>query len=248
MDLEKIGNFIHELRIKKNFTQEQLAEKIHVTNKAISKWENGNGLPDISLLESLANELEVSVLELLRGEYIQNNSQTDKGDINILLNTLIHTIREKKFRKKIMFFVISITIILSIFLFYMYRRFDGIQGTFFANDYYEIFDIFYPIPLQTTIETIISWIYDPSTIDVIGFFKNIFINIIMAILISSCLLTFMKNKKKYIIVTVSISFILELSKWLLRMGIYDADDIILRTFIGLLIFNFHKKFLIKGCD
>lgn len=61
MDTKKIGRFITELRKEQQMTQSQLAEQIHVTDKAISKWERGAGLPDISMLEPLADELPQKV-------------------------------------------------------------------------------------------------------------------------------------------------------------------------------------------
>ena len=68
MEKEKIGKYIRKKRIEKGMTQQQLAEKIQVTEKAVSRWETGRGVPDISLLEPLAEELHVSVTELLNGE------------------------------------------------------------------------------------------------------------------------------------------------------------------------------------
>ena len=65
---KKIGKYIRKKRIEKGMTQQQLAEKIQVTEKAVSRWETGRGVPDISLLEPLAEELHVSVTELLNGE------------------------------------------------------------------------------------------------------------------------------------------------------------------------------------
>ena len=61
MDTKKIGRFITELRKEQQMPQSQLAEQIHVTDKAISKWERGAGLPDISMLEPLADELPKKV-------------------------------------------------------------------------------------------------------------------------------------------------------------------------------------------
>ena len=61
------GAMIKRLREKRHLTQAELAEKICVTDKAVSKWETGRGLPDISLLEVLAKALGVSVIELLSG-------------------------------------------------------------------------------------------------------------------------------------------------------------------------------------
>lgn len=64
----KTGNLINELRTKLNLTQKALAEKINVTDKAVSKWERGEGLPDISIMQCLAEVLQVSVDELMNGE------------------------------------------------------------------------------------------------------------------------------------------------------------------------------------
>ena len=70
MDIIKIGTFIKEQRIKLNMTQKELADKIGCTDKAISRWETGKGLPDMSFLIPLSKELKVSVNELLAGEII----------------------------------------------------------------------------------------------------------------------------------------------------------------------------------
>ena len=67
---------IQTLREKRGYTQKQLAEKLYVSDKTISKWETGKGLPDISLLEPLAKALSVSVAELLSGEYITNGNRS----------------------------------------------------------------------------------------------------------------------------------------------------------------------------
>ena len=69
------GSVIRKLRESKKMTQEDLAEKIFVTSKAVSKWETGQGFPDISLVEPLAKALDISVIELLSGECIQNKNR-----------------------------------------------------------------------------------------------------------------------------------------------------------------------------
>lgn len=66
------GGAIKALREKKGYTQKELADKIRVSDKAVSKWETGRGLPDLSLLEPLGAALGVSVAELLSGEQIAN--------------------------------------------------------------------------------------------------------------------------------------------------------------------------------
>ena len=68
MNQEKIGAFISQRRKQKNLTQEQLGEKLNVSKNAVSKWERGICLMDISLLEPLSNILDVSIAELLNGE------------------------------------------------------------------------------------------------------------------------------------------------------------------------------------
>ena len=72
MNYDKIGEFIADNRKNKNFTQKELAKKLGVTDKAVSKWERGLGCPDVSILEVLAKELDVSVLEILKGRKIEN--------------------------------------------------------------------------------------------------------------------------------------------------------------------------------
>ena len=68
MNQEKFGKFIKELRNEKEMTQQELANKIGVSDRAISKWENGRGMPDISLLIPLSKALNITVVELLNGE------------------------------------------------------------------------------------------------------------------------------------------------------------------------------------
>lgn len=69
------GAVIRRLRERKKLTQEELAERIFVSGKAVSKWETGQGFPDISLLEPLAKALDISVIELLSGDDIRNQNR-----------------------------------------------------------------------------------------------------------------------------------------------------------------------------
>ena len=69
------GNTIKELRERKRMTQKELAEKLCVSDKTVSKWETGRGLPDISLLMDLAGALGISVPELLTGDCITNQNR-----------------------------------------------------------------------------------------------------------------------------------------------------------------------------
>lgn len=83
MDSKKIGVFIKDLRTGKGMSQKQLAEMLNVTDKAVSKWETGRGVPDISLLEPLSTALGISLSELMNGE------KTSAEDDNIKSNEAI---------------------------------------------------------------------------------------------------------------------------------------------------------------
>ena len=76
MNAQKIGNIISELREEKCMTQAQLAQRLNVSDKAISKWETGRGYPDISIVEQLADALGVSIIELFSGEDIVNTNKS----------------------------------------------------------------------------------------------------------------------------------------------------------------------------
>lgn len=79
------GSTIKQLREKRKITQKELAEQISVSDKAVSKWETGKGLPDISILEELSKALGVSVSELLTGDLKENENQVCKYEENTLL-------------------------------------------------------------------------------------------------------------------------------------------------------------------
>ena len=86
MDSYVTGAVIRRLRENKKMTQEQLAEKLGVSDKAVSKWETGRGFPDVSLLEALADALGISVIELLSGVDVRNrnrSSDISKGEIYV---------------------------------------------------------------------------------------------------------------------------------------------------------------------
>lgn len=73
MDQEKIGKFLKELRKQKGLTQEQLAEKFNVSNRTISRWENGNNMPDLDILIEISDYYEVDLREILNGERKSEN-------------------------------------------------------------------------------------------------------------------------------------------------------------------------------
>lgn len=95
MDQIKIGKFIAEERKNKKYTQRQLADIMGISDKTISKWETGNGFPEISLLLPLCEELNISVNELLSGERLSDTDYKQKAEEN-----MVSFIKEKEENKK----------------------------------------------------------------------------------------------------------------------------------------------------
>lgn len=83
MDQKRIGAFIAQCRKEKNLTQMQLAELLEITNQAVSKWETGRGMPDVSLLQPLCKVLDISLNELFSGEHISAEEYKGKAEENI---------------------------------------------------------------------------------------------------------------------------------------------------------------------
>ena len=104
MDQIKIGKFIAVLRKEKGLTQEQLGEKLGVTNKTISRWENGNYMPDVEMLSLLSKEFGVSINELVSGERLATEDFKKAADSNLVtaLDNSTFTLKEKIafFKKK----------------------------------------------------------------------------------------------------------------------------------------------------
>ena len=112
MDKNITGRFIAELRKQKGFTQKELAEKLIVTDKAISRWETGKGLPDTSLLKPLGDVLDVSVTELLSGKKIEEVDMKERAD-NIILEALNYSKRMLASVISVTIFIIGIAFIIS---------------------------------------------------------------------------------------------------------------------------------------
>ena len=117
MDLNKISNFIKTKRKELGINQDELAEKLFVTEKAISRWETGRGTPDISLLLPLSKELNVDVSELLNGE--ENKKSKDNVEQLLEYNEIT-----KKNRFNIQFKLVVLFYMLSILSFLFYLRFE----------------------------------------------------------------------------------------------------------------------------
>ena len=97
MDTIKIGNFLAELRKEQGLTQEALGEKLGVTNKTVSRWENGNYLPPVEMLQELSRLYNVSINELLCGERIPEENYAEKAEetITSILASNTFSIKER---------------------------------------------------------------------------------------------------------------------------------------------------------
>lgn len=84
MDQVKIGKFIAQCRKEKQLTQAQLAEKLNITDRAVSKWETGKGMPDSSIMIELCDILGICVNELFSGEKLQMENSNNKADENLV--------------------------------------------------------------------------------------------------------------------------------------------------------------------
>ncbi len=114
MDLDKIGKFIALNRKNKGLTQEQLAEKLGVTNKTVSRWETGKYMPDLSLLKPLSEELGITLNELLSGEKIEEQKIVENTERNIL-NTIDYSSKKVEIEhKKISIILMILGAIISI--------------------------------------------------------------------------------------------------------------------------------------
>ena len=117
MNQIKIGKFIAECRKKNNLTQMQLAEKLNITDRAISKWENGKSTPDSSIMLELCNELKISVNELLSGEMIEMKDYNQIAEKNLLEMAKKEEVQNKKmmFYEIVIGYMSSVTFLILLF-------------------------------------------------------------------------------------------------------------------------------------
>ena len=115
MDQIKIGRFIAERRKEKKLTQAQLAEKLGITDRAVSKWETGRSLPDASIMLELCRELGITVNDLLCGEVVSMTNYDEKAE-----KTMLELVKEKeKADKRLLTMEIVIGVVSTAFLFAM---------------------------------------------------------------------------------------------------------------------------------
>lgn len=280
MDLNKISNFIKEKRKELNLTQEELAEKLFVTEKAVSRWETGRGTPDISLLIPLSKALKVEISEILNGEENKKN----KNDIEKLIEYNELTKKSKfnfKIKLIILLYVLSILFFLSylrveynpnIELNYFIRLFlvvissilIVIGNRIYANNYVEkiedkmkvdklsktIVFIYYIILLFNMV--IFARYSNITSYNIIPFASitalitngnlytiviNLFGNLLIFMPLEYFIIELFKvNKfKQNLLLSFIIILMIETSQFILKIGVFDVDDIIICTF-GMMTF------------
>lgn len=166
MDNQKFGAFIAAARKEKGMTQSELAEKLHVTDKAVSKWERGAGFPDIKTIEPLATALGLTIFEIMRGErgteesFIPDNttealsayqrelSRRNTLTITVCITAVILLIFLLDSMQLLLFLGVCLPFILlavGIFLLITaFRKYKQKQG-FFPTLFWGIFALLYPI-------------------------------------------------------------------------------------------------------
>lgn len=134
MDAKKFGTFIATLRKENGMTQVELAKKLRVTDKAVSKWERGLGFPDINTIEPLADALGVSVLEIMRSERISETEITQDTAAAALTDTFEFVKFQRKAERKS---IIKIAGCIAAVLFLIFLI-DGMGWLGFAMVYFPV--------------------------------------------------------------------------------------------------------------
>ena len=139
MDAHKFGNFVAITRKENHMTQAELASKLQVTDKAVSRWERGLGFPDINTLEPLAEALGLSVLELMKSERIKETDMQCTDASVVLSDTIkevgMQRLQERKQERKIIAVSIVLTMVLSLFVLLMDNVGWSVQNVLFTGLY-----------------------------------------------------------------------------------------------------------------
>jgi len=129
MDAKKLGAFIAQRRKELNLTQADLAEKLHVTDKAVSRWERGLGLPDINTIEPLALALEVSLAEVMKAERICD-TMTGPDTAEVIKDVLSMVEKKRVERRRIYFALGCVAVLIALVLLFDNLGALGFLGIF----------------------------------------------------------------------------------------------------------------------
>lgn len=272
MDCKKVGQLIKKKRLEKKMTQQELAGKLHITDRAISKWERGLGAPDISLLQDLSNILGLSISDVLSGE--EHKESLSIPDKIIIILCLLIPIIIICFSLMISCFRTDYIFIGSIFLLIAYLLFIKKENnqklkkdiTWILFILYIIFLLstivytklttgtIYPelniksniVPFTSIIETITLLL--TKTQGFYYIFDYLILDIILFIPLGLFLpILFPKTKKikNFILICLTISIIKELFQLLLNVGMFNIDDIILNLSGAIISYTIFKNLLFK---
>lgn len=272
MDCKKVGQLIKKKRLEKKMTQQELADKLHITDRAISKWERGLGAPDISLLQDLSNILGLSISDVLSGE--EHKESLSIPDKIIIILCLLIPIIIICFSLMISCFRTDYIFIGSIFLLIAYLLFIKKEDnqklkkeiTWILFILYIIFLLstivytklttgaIYPelniksnlVPFTSIIETITLLL--TKTQGFYYIFDYLILDIILFIPLGLFLpILFPKTKKikNFILICLTISIIKELFQLLLNVGMFNIDDIILNLSGAIISYTIFKNLLSK---
>lgn len=149
MNQEKIGKFIAELRKEKNLTQQELADKLGVTDRAIGNWENGRRLPDYTILKSLCDELGITINDLMSGEKISKEEYQEKFEENIV-NTIDYSSKKlNKYREAISLILITFGLFVSMTALMIFPS-ESSWGSIYSTFGIVIFTVGTSIMMNTT--------------------------------------------------------------------------------------------------
>lgn len=152
MDQKQIGSFIVQLRKERNMTQKELAEHLEVTDRAVSKWENGRGMPDVSLMKPLCDILGITVSELLNGERIEQDDYQEKSEFRFL-DTIEYTDKKIKQKNTLLRVIAAVTVLLLVAGIALIYWLPLTRDYFPADGDVEIFHIRKTLPIMPYGET-----------------------------------------------------------------------------------------------
>lgn len=143
VDFKKTGQFIQTRRKEKELTQRQLADLLGISDKTISKWETGKGMPDLTLIPQICRILEINVNELLSGEALSSNEYPEKAEANMI--SLMKKLKHRRTRDILYVTIGAVLIILSIYF---------LVWTEFAPDEWHLLNWFYE-PISLIVECLL---------------------------------------------------------------------------------------------
>ena len=130
MNQERIGKFIAKKRKEKNLTQIQFAEKLGVSDRSVSNWENGKNMPDMSLFPIISKELNITINDLMSGEIVEKKEYQQKFEENI-----IYTIDKKVKKENRLLKIILLTLFIIFFVLVMFVSIESIYMKSNINSY-----------------------------------------------------------------------------------------------------------------